>query len=68
VRRWSSGGVYPNFPDPELRDWARAYHGVNLDRLRRVKARYDPDEFFRFPQSIPPAAPASSRRAMRSSS
>jgi FAD/FMN-containing dehydrogenase len=57
-RSWSlvhplgSGGVYPNFPDPELEDWGRAYHGDNLDRLRRVKATYDPENVFRFDQSI----------------
>jgi len=50
---WGSGGVYPNFPDPDLLDWAYAYHGTNYDRLRRVKAAYDPDDFFRFHQSIP---------------
>ena len=49
-----SGGVYPNFPDPELGDWARAYHGANLDGLRRVKAAYDPENVFRFDQSIQP--------------
>jgi hypothetical protein len=32
VHAWGSGGVYPNFPDPELEDWGRAYHGANLDR------------------------------------
>jgi FAD/FMN-containing dehydrogenase len=48
-----SGGVYPNFPDPDLQDWARAYHGTNYDRLRRVKAAYDPGGFFRFHQSLP---------------
>jgi FAD/FMN-containing dehydrogenase len=48
-----SGGVYPNFPDTDLGDWARAYHGPNYDRLRRVKAKYDPTNFFRFEQSIP---------------
>jgi FAD/FMN-containing dehydrogenase len=55
VRRWGNGGVYPNFPDPDLEDWASAYHGVNYARLRRVKARYDPDGFFRFHQAIPPS-------------
>jgi FAD/FMN-containing dehydrogenase len=34
-------------------DWARAYHGTNLDRLVRAKGRYDPDGFFRFHQSLP---------------
>ena len=34
------GGAYPNFPDPDLGSWDRAYHGANLDRLVRVKARY----------------------------
>jgi len=50
---WGSGGVYPNFPDPDLQDWAHAYHGTNYDRLRRVKAAYDPGGFFRFHQSLP---------------
>jgi FAD/FMN-containing dehydrogenase len=52
VHPWGSGGVYPNFPDPELQDWAPAYHGTNHDRLRRVKATYDPGGFFRFHQSL----------------
>ena len=54
VHPWGTGGVYPNFPDPGLTDAAVAYHGGNLDRLRRVKTRYDPDGFFGFPQSIEP--------------
>jgi FAD/FMN-containing dehydrogenase len=53
VHPWGSGGVYPNFPDPDLQDWAHAYHGTNYDRLRRVKAAYDPGGFFRFHQSVP---------------
>jgi FAD/FMN-containing dehydrogenase len=39
---WGTGGVYPNFPDPDLDEWDVAYHGPNLDRLRRIKAAYDP--------------------------
>jgi FAD/FMN-containing dehydrogenase len=50
-----SGRVYPNFPDPDLHDWARAYHGENYNRLVRVKARYDPSNLFRFHQSLPTA-------------
>ncbi len=52
VHPWGSGGVYPNFPDPDLTSWADAYHGPNLERLRRIKAAYDPDGFFRFQQAI----------------
>lgn len=57
VHPWGSGGVYPNFPDPDLENWARAYHGTNLERLVHLKRRYDPDGFFRFHQSIPRDVP-----------
>jgi len=56
VHPFGTGGVYPNFPDPELEDAERAYHGANLARLGEVKAAYDPDDVFRFPQSIAPVA------------
>jgi hypothetical protein len=51
-------GVYPNFPDPDLQDWAHAYYGGSYDRLLRVQARSDPGNFFRFHQSLPMRAPA----------
>jgi FAD/FMN-containing dehydrogenase len=41
-----SGGVYANFPDADLPDEHRAYWGANLERLRRVKERYDPEGVF----------------------
>jgi hypothetical protein len=47
-----SGRVYPNFPDPELADWAAAYHAGNHPRLAAVKNAYDPHRFFDFPQAI----------------
>jgi FAD/FMN-containing dehydrogenase len=50
---WGSGGVYPNFPDPDLEDWAHAYYGSNYERLAGVKKRYDPGGFFRSGQSLP---------------
>ena len=41
-----SGGVYANFPDPDLPDEHRAYWGSNLERLRSVKEKYDPERVF----------------------
>jgi FAD/FMN-containing dehydrogenase len=43
-----AGGAYPNFPDPDLSAWDRAYHGTNLDQLLEIKARHDPDNIFSF--------------------
>ena len=54
VRPHLSGSSYQNYVDPELDDHLNSYHGANLPRLREVKSRYDPDNFLRFPQSIPP--------------
>jgi FAD/FMN-containing dehydrogenase len=59
VHPWGSGRVFPNFPDPDLDGWADAYYGTNYDRLVQIKARYDPGELFRFPQSLP--VPSSGR-------
>jgi len=63
VRPWGSGGVYPNWPDPDLEDWAIAYHGANFARLVRAKKKYDPEGFFRFHQSVPHRVPAGSAPA-----
>jgi FAD/FMN-containing dehydrogenase len=52
VHPWGAGGAYVNFPDLELEDARRAYHGPNLERLREVKAAYDPERVFTFPQSL----------------
>jgi FAD/FMN-containing dehydrogenase len=59
VRPWGSGRAYQNFPNPELEDWAHAYYGTNYDRLMRIKRKYDPDDFFRFSQSISSRDPGS---------
>jgi hypothetical protein len=44
AHRYGSGGVFPNFADPDLDAWATAYHRSNRNRLLQVKARYDPGE------------------------
>ncbi|MFI6208346.1 FAD-binding oxidoreductase [Streptomyces sp. NPDC051041] len=48
----SNGETYQNWMDPSLKDWKASYYAENYARLSRVKARYDPYRFFRFPQSI----------------
>jgi FAD/FMN-containing dehydrogenase len=48
VHPWASGGVYVNFPDPDLVGAEHAYYGANYERLLSVKQQYDPDNFFRF--------------------
>ncbi|MEV0665260.1 FAD-binding oxidoreductase [Actinomadura luteofluorescens] len=46
------GAAYVNYIDAGLKDWAHAYYGPNLDRLRKVKAAHDPGRLFRFPQAV----------------
>jgi FAD/FMN-containing dehydrogenase len=55
VRQWLSGSAYQGYADPHLRDWQHQYFGSSLARLRAIKRKYDPDNVFRYPQSIPPA-------------
>ncbi|WP_077611430.1 FAD-binding oxidoreductase [Clostridium sp. Marseille-P2415] len=47
-------GVYVNTPDLAINNWCKAYYGSNFKKLTQVKAEYDPDNIFRYPQSIPP--------------
>lgn len=52
---YANGGVYVNFmPDDETKRTQGAY-GDNLERLRQVKAAYDPANLFRHNQNIEPA-------------
>jgi hypothetical protein len=45
-------GAYVNYLNPAQTDWATAYYGANLPRLRSVVKHYDPDGVFTFPQSV----------------
>ena len=51
------GACYVNYCDLDLPDFASAYWGNNLDRLRAVKAQYDPANLFHHAQSVPVGPP-----------
>ena len=53
MRPYLTGGAYQNFPDRSQENWLQAYYGANLDRLKEVKRTWDPDNVFRYGQSIP---------------
>jgi FAD/FMN-containing dehydrogenase len=48
-------GAYVNVPNAGMADWEHAYWGPNVDRLRKIKAAYDPDNVFCYEQSVRPA-------------
>jgi FAD/FMN-containing dehydrogenase len=50
-------GAYVNVPNAGMPDWETAYWGAGVDRLRAIKAQYDPTNVFSFEQSIAPASP-----------
>lgn len=53
MQPYLSGGAYQNFPDRGQEDWQHAYYGANFDRLKTVKRAWDPENVFRYGQSIP---------------
>ncbi|KAG0208786.1 hypothetical protein BGX33_006026 [Mortierella sp. NVP41] len=44
---------YQNYIDIEIPNWMDAYYGSAMPRLKKTKAAVDPNNVFRFPQSIP---------------
>jgi hypothetical protein len=47
-------GSYINVPDQGIKHSGPVYYGSNYARLRKIKAKYDPQNVFNNPQSIPP--------------
>ncbi|KAA0075783.1 FAD-binding oxidoreductase [Mycolicibacterium sp. P9-64] len=50
-------GAYVNVPNAGMPNWETAYWGAGVDRLRALKAKYDPTNVFSFEQSIAPVQP-----------
>ena len=59
MQPFMASGRYVNYLDnDEDSDPARAAYGSNYARLQRIKATYDPENFFRMNQNISPAQEA----------
>lgn len=55
---FASGRCYVSYCDLSIPEARKAYFGTNLPRLRRIKAKYDPDQVLQHPQSVIPDAEA----------
>jgi hypothetical protein len=58
ISPFSTGTTYTNFTgqaDETAGALTATAYGSNMSRLRRIKAHYDPDNFFRLNPNIPPA-------------
>ncbi len=54
---FATGGVYVNFMPEDEGERVAAAYGSNYERLVELKTKYDPDNFFRLNQNIPPREP-----------
>jgi len=43
---------YRNYPDVNFQNWESAYYAQNYARLQQLKKKYDPNNLFRFEQSV----------------
>lgn len=53
LKPYLSNKVYVNAPDVQLKHYLRQYYNGNLKRLIKIKSKYDPENIFNYPQSIP---------------
>jgi FAD/FMN-containing dehydrogenase len=55
VHPYSAGGAYVNFMMDEEPNRVSAIYGRNYGRLQRIKAKYDPENVFRFNHNVIPS-------------
>ena len=54
MKPYALGGGYVNFMMQDDQARVKESYGVNFDRLRKIKKKYDPDNFFHMNQNIKP--------------
>jgi len=55
TKPYATGGVYVNFLTDDEAERVSGAYGANLERLRAIKAKYDPENLFQVNQNIAPA-------------
>ncbi|GBC06835.1 hypothetical protein RclHR1_07080002 [Rhizophagus clarus] len=53
--KYTSYFSHQGFIDRDLDDWETRYYGDIFEDLKKIKSKYDPNNLFNFPQSIPPS-------------
>ncbi len=56
LNAFGASDAYVNYLGDEGPSAVKASYGANYERLASLKKKYDPENFFRFNQNIPPAA------------
>jgi hypothetical protein len=51
---YASAGAYVNFMTEEEAGRVESAYGSNFERLRKIKRKYDPENFFHLNQNIKP--------------
>lgn len=48
-----SGETFQNYPEHEMKDYLSRFYGTNLERLVKIKKKWDPSGYFNSTMSIP---------------
>lgn len=53
IRFLDSGETYQNYPERNLKDYLNRFYGSNLEKLIKIKRKWDPKGYFHSQMSIP---------------
>lgn len=53
IKEYTSEYCFPNFIDYDIEDYMNSYYGDNSNKLIEIKKKYDPNNIFKYKQSIP---------------